>query len=195
MVWLGLGSAVLALVAACQGSGAAPTPSPQPAARLTGVPTLILGPTASAATVPSPTATAAAEAESAREYRALADRVINGIGRLTRIISGISIGLAGAPEDAPEAEGTVAAVKGSFELALEQLERTDPPPGYEGLHETLLDALSFYIGASSALLPDSVTGKADYNRFQDLMLQGGKNSHAAFATFDELRRKGREATR
>ena len=119
--------------------------------------------------------------------------MINGIGQLTRIISGISIGLAGTPEDAPKAEGTVAAVKGSFELARERLERADPPKGYEELHASLMDALSFYIEASAALLPDSVTGKADYKRFQELMPQGGKNSHAAFATFEELRLKRREA--
>ena len=79
-------------------------------------------------------------------------------------------------------------MKGSFELDKERLERTDPPLGYEELHARLLDALSFYIDASAALLPDSQTGKANFSRFQELMQQGGKNSHAAIAVFSGLRR-------
>ena len=62
-----------------------------------------------------------------------------------------------------------------------------PPPGYEELHARLLDALRFYSDASAALLPDDKTGEADYWRFQELMLEGGKNSHAAIAVSEELR--------
>jgi hypothetical protein len=42
--------------------------------------------------------------------------------------------------------------------------------------------------ASEALLPDSQTGKADHSCFQELMLRGGKNFHAAGAELSDLAR-------
>lgn len=111
---------------------------------------------------------------------------MDGTGQMTRIISGVSISLAGNPEGATEEKETVDAVIGSLGLARERLQGAEPPPGYEGLHQTLLEALSSYMEASAALLPDGQTGKADYPRFQELMLQGGKNFHAAGAELSDL---------
>ena len=171
-MWLGYLTLVLV---ACQASIAVPAATPTPA------PTSIPLPT------PSPAAQTATDTEQLKEYKALTDDAINGITKLTRIISGISIGVAGSPEAAREAAETVEAVRGSFEVARIGLERAVPPPGYEELHARLLDALRFYSDASAALLPDDKTGEADYWRFQELMLEGGKNSHAAIAVSEELR--------
>ena len=176
-VWLGPSLVILMLFVACGGGEAVPTPNAEP--------------TAISAPAPPKPATPDGGRDREREYVALADEAVNGIGQLTRIISGLGIGLAGTPEDAPEAQSAVAAVKGSFELIRDQLQRSDPPPGYEELNATLLDALSFYIDASAALLPDSETANADYWRFQEAMQEGGKNAHAATAAFGELRRMGR----
>ena len=105
------------------------------------------------------------------------------------LVSGISIGVASSPEAAREAAETVKAVRGSFEAARIGLERAEPPPGYEELHARLLEALSFYTDASTALLPNVETGEADYWTFQELMLEGGKNAHAAIAVSEVLRRQ------
>ncbi len=131
----------------------------------------------------------ATDTEQLKEYKALIDDAINGITELTRIISGTSIGVVGSPKAVREAAETIEAVKGSFEVARIALERAEPPPGYEELHARLLDALSFYTEASAALLPDSETGEADYWTFQELMLEGGKNAHAAFAVSADIRRQ------
>ena len=149
-------------------------------------PTVSSGPTATSALASQPASPEEGEAERARVYVDLADEVISVIGELTRTIAGIGISLAGKPDRAIEARGTVEAVKGSFELARQRLNRADPPPGYEEVHQTLLDALSFYMQASAALLPDSQTGMPDYPGFQELMLLGGKNTHAAGAQFSDL---------
>ena len=172
--WLGLGYLTLVLVA-CQASIAAPVATPTPA------------PTSTPSPTPSSTAQTAIETEQLKEYKALIDDAINGITKLTRIISGISIGVAGSPEAAREAAKTVEAVRGSFEVARIVLERAEPPPGYEDLHARLLDALTFYTDASTALLPDGETGEADYWTFHELMLEGGKNAHAAMAVSEEIR--------
>ena len=127
-----------------------------------------------------------ADEEREQKYRKLASEVLNGAGQLARIISDISISLAGNPDDAAKTEATVEATRGGFDLARERLERADPPKGYEEFHQTLLEALGFYTQASAALLPDSQTGKADYWRFQELMLQGGKSFHAAGAEMSNL---------
>ena len=171
--WLVLGSTVL-IAMACQGGRGDPTPSPDPTATL--------------APVPPTAAPKAADEERERKYRALADQIMNGTGEMTRVLSGIGIGLAGRPEGASEAKETVEAVISFLELARERLGNTEPPPGYEKLHQTLLDALSIYTQASAALLPDTQTGKADYPRFQELMPQGGKNFHAAGAEMSNLTR-------
>ena len=123
-----------------------------------------------------------------QEYRKLVNTLMNGTGQMTRIISRMSISLAGNPEATAEERETVDAVIGSLELASERLQGEKPPPGYEGLHQTLLEPLSSYMEASAAVLPDSQTGNADYTRFQELMLQGGKNFHAAG---DQLSKLGR----
>ena len=81
----------------------------------------------------------------------------------------------------------VKATNGTFELVRERLELVNPPPGYERLHQILLDALEFYGGASAALLPDPETQEANYWGFQELMQEGGKNIHEAGAEFDKLR--------
>jgi len=174
--WMWLGYLTLVLVA-CQASIAVPDATPT------------LAPTSTPLLTPSPAAQVATDTEQLKEYKALADDAINGITRLTRIIGGISIGVAGSPEAAREAAETVEAVKGSFEVARNGLERAEPLPGYEELHARLLDALSFYTDASTALLPDGETGEADYWTFQELMLEGGKNAHAAIAASEELRRQ------
>ncbi len=173
-MWLGY--LTVALVA-CQAGIAAPAATPTPASISTPLPR------------PSSTAQVATDTEQLKQYEALTDEAINGITELTRIISGISIGVAGSPEAAREAAETVEAVRGSFEVARIGLERAEPPPGYEELHARLLDALRFYTDASAALLPDSETGEADYWTFQELMLEGGKNAHAAFTVSTELRRQ------
>ena len=173
-ILLAFGFTATLLIASCQGGAAEPTP--HPALRTT--------PAASA----SPASAAGEEAVREQEYRELINQLMDGIGQMTRIIGGISIGLAGRPEGAAEEKETVDAVIGSLELARERLQGAEPPPGYEGLHQTLLEALSFYTQASTALLPVSQTGKADYPRFQELMLQGGKNFHAAGTELSDLAR-------
>ena len=159
------------LITACN-QGETPVAGPEP--------TEVLSPTPPAASISS------AEGGSEEKFRELANEVINGTGQLARIISSIGISLAGNPADAAEARETVAAVKGSLELASRRMQRTDPPPGYQEFHRTLLDALSFYTQASAALLPDTQTGKANYPLFQELMLQGGKNFHSAGKGLSEL---------
>ncbi len=162
-----------AFLVACQGSAAAPAVEPTAA------------PTATA--LPSPTSTPVADSDEAREYRALARETINGFGELTRIISNVGIALAGRPQDAPLAQDTVELVKDSFDLQQQKLTKVEPPPGYEELHTAMLNALSFYTQASAALLPNEES-KANFDRFQELMQQGGKNAHSASALIDEIRR-------
>ena len=166
---------VLVAVAAC---GGGPTEREKPRPEPTITPTA----TSLATSLPS------ADEEREQEYRNLANDVLNGAGQLARIISDISISLAGKPEDAAKAEATVQATRAGFDLARERLARADPPKGYEEFHRTLLEALGFYTHASAALLPDSQTGKADYSRFREMMLQGGKNFHAAGAEMSNLTR-------
>ena len=174
--WMWWGYLTLVIVA-CQASIAAPAATPTPTPTATPLPTPL--PTAQAQPV---------DPEQLRNYRSLTEDAINGITQLTRVISSVSINVAGSPEAAREAAETVEAVRGSFEVARIGLERAEPPPGYEELHARLLDALRFYTDASAALLPDGETGEADYWTFQELMLEGGKNAHAAFAESEELRR-------
>ena len=114
---------------------------------------------------------------------------MDGTGQMTRIISGIGVSLAGNPDGAAGEKETVDAVIGSLELARERLEGAQPPPGYEGVYQTLLEALSSYIKASTGLLTDMQTGKADYPRFSELMLEGGKNFHAAGTEISDLNRQ------
>ena len=166
---------VLVAVAAC---GGRPTELQKPHPE----PTITSKATSPATSLPS------ADEEREQEYRKLASEVLNSAGQLARIISDIGISLAGKPEDAAKTEVTVEATKGGFDLAQEWLERADPPKGYEEFHQMLLEALSFYTQASAALLPDSQPGKADYWRFQELMLQGGKSFHAAGAEMSKLPR-------
>ena len=161
-IWLTLGATITLLLAACQGEVATPAANPSRADLTQG------------------------EAGQQQEYRELVNLLMDGTGQIARIISGISISLAGRPEDAAEEKDAVDGAIGSLKLARERLQEAGPPRGYEGLHQTLLDALSFYIQASGALLPDSQTGEADYPRFQELMQQGGKNFHEAGAKLSDL---------
>ncbi len=174
--WAWLGYLTFFLVA-CQSSVAVPTATPT------------LSPTSPpiSTSVPSPIAAPVANVEQLERYMDLADNVINGIVQLTRVISSISIGVTRSTTAVREAAETVEAVKGSFEITSLGLEKAEPPPGYEELHARLLDALRFYTDASAALLPDGETGEANYSKFQEFMLEGGKNSHAAIALFQELR--------
>ncbi len=136
----------------------------------------------------SPISVSGEEAVREREYRELVNQVMEGTGQMTRIISGIGISLAGNLEGAAGEKETVDAVIDFLDLALERLQGAELPSGYEGLHQTLLEALSSYIKASTALLPDIQAGKADYQRFQELMRQGGMNFHAAGAELSDLAR-------
>ena len=173
LVWLGLGLATL-LALACQGSGTDTTSGQAVASTPT--------PTAT----PSPVTTTVGVTDEEREFRDLAVRVMSSMGEMTRIISPIGIDLADAPETASLARATVLAIRGSFELAMADLQRVEPPAAYGQLHQTLLDALDFYTRASAALLPDPQTGDADYALFQELMLQGGENLHAAGTQLSDL---------
>ena len=121
------------------------------------------------------------------KYRALIGQLFADTGDVTRLLSSVSIQLSTAPERAPEAADTLIASKGTFELMRERLTLEMPPPGYEELHQLLLDALEFYTKAAAALLPDPETQASDYWGFQGLMQEGGKNFHAAGAEFDKLR--------
>jgi len=138
---------------------------------------------------PSPGRTQALEKVAAEEvYRDLVNRVLDSIGQGTRLLSSVGVQLSGSPEQATEAEGIVRPVKGSFELAREQLEKAAPPPGYERPHRQILDALSLYTLAAEALLPGPEAQEADYWRFQELMQQAGKNFHEGSASLDDVRR-------
>lgn len=151
---------------------------------------------AAATAVPRPTSTTAspgptfipdATRNSPVKYRALIRQLFADTGDVTRLLSKVSIELGAAPERAPEAVAILNASKGTFELIRERLASESPPPGHEGLHQLLLDALELYAKAADALLPDPETQEADYWRFQGLMQEGGKNFHAAGAEFDKLR--------
>ena len=156
-IWLALGATGLLLLAACQG------------------------------TIPDPTSTPKVAAAKEEAHRQLVDQVFSDIGELTRVLSGIGLQLTSMPEEAQQAAGTVRAVKGILELDRERLASTEPPPGYGDVHQRLVVALSLYAEAAEALLPDEQTGQADTARFQEFMLEGGKNTHAAGAAFGELR--------
>ena len=173
-VWLAPGFTLLLLLVACQGASVEPGPNAVPETTATV--------TSSAASTPRRVS------DQEKQYRVLVDEVINGTGQLARIISSTSISIASNPQGASKARSTVEGVIGSLELGRDRLEGAELPPGYENLHQTLLDALSFYTQASEALLPDSQTGQANYPRFQELMLQGGKNFHAAGAESSDLTR-------
>ena len=164
-IWLALGATGLLLLAACQGT--VPDPTATPSGRPTPTPKV-----------------AAAKVEA---YRQLVDQVFSDIGELTRVLSGIGLQLTSRPEEAQQAAGTVMAVKGILELDRERLASTEPPLGYGEVHQRLVDALSLYGEAAEALLPDEQTGQADHARFQELMLEGGRNTHAAGAALGELR--------
>jgi len=146
---------------------------------------------------PSPSRTQALEEVAAEEevYRQLVNTVLDSIGRGTRLLSSVGVQLSGNPEQATEAESIVRPVKGSFELAREQLEEAAPPPGYEGPHRQILDALSLYTLAAEALLPGPEAQAADYWRFQELMQQAGKNFHEGSASLDEVRRSTEQSVR
>ena len=136
----------------------------------------------------SPTSPAVTFESDEETYRALVTQVMNRVGELTRLLSTIGTQLSAAPEAAPLAEEVVTATEGSLELIREQLAAVNPLSNYEEAHQGLLDALSLYTQAASALLPDPKTQAADFWRFQEFMEQGGKNFHAAAAAFDEARR-------
>lgn len=150
---------------------------------------------ASPAATPQPTATTSPDQTAVPEeagtslakYRALIRQLFADTGDVSRLLSSVSIQLSTAPERAPEAATTLNTSKGTFELMRERLALESPPPGHEGLHQLLLDALGFYAEAAASLLPDAETQKADYWSFQALMQEGGKNFHAAGAEFDKLR--------
>ncbi len=161
-VWPALACSGLVLLAACQGNSPSRTATPSA----------------------SPTPTLAVIGEEA--YRQLVNLVFSDIGELTRLLSGIGLQLARTPEEASQAAGTVGAVKGTFELHEERLAGTKPPPGYEEVHQRLVDALSLYAEAAEGLLPDEQTGQPDYPRFQELMLDAGRNFHAAGAALPAL---------
>ena len=179
MIMLVLAAMLLAAGGACGVVTNAPTPAPT--ANQTASPNVPREPVAT----PAPTSI---DLEAELEYRGLVRDVIDGFGQLTRIMTNVRIGLASSPEDTTEAEETVGAIIGSFDLAREQLEASDPPAGYQEVHRELLDALGFYTKASAALLPDGETGEPDFDLFQEMMLQGGKNTHAAGEGLSELGR-------
>ena len=168
-VWLGV--ALFVFLSACSTAATRP---PEP----TSTPSLLASPTATALVQDGPPV---------ESYGVLVRQVFSDVADLTRILSDVSVALGASPESAPLAAGIVDTTKGTFELVRDRLALTSPPAGHEGLHQLLLNALEFYIAASAALLPDNKTQAADYWRFQELMQEGGKNLHAAGATFDELR--------
>ena len=182
---LGVASALLLLLAACGSSVATPTPTGSPAADPDATPTL--GPIAEPTQPPGSSSSADQIAE-AEAYGRLVDRVMNDIGLLAPLLSRVGIQLSGNPEAAPQAAEVVETARDALDLTRAQLAGATPPAGYGGLHRELLDALGFYSQAAVALLPDPETQAADYWRFQELMMQGGKNTHAAGATLTELGR-------
>ena len=179
MMMLVLAALLLAAAGACGAGTNAPTPAPT--ATQTASPNVLRESEATPAPAPI-------DLETEVKYRGLVRDMIDGFGQLTRIMTNVRIGLASSPEDTTEAEETVGAIIGSFDLAREQMEASNPPAGYEEVHRELLDALDFYTTASAALLPDGETGKPDFDLFQEMMLQGGKNTHAAGERLSELAR-------
>lgn len=119
-----------------------------------------------------------AEAE-IKVYRARANQVVATMTDVTRILSFAGLDLFSRPENAAQFRDLVEGAKETLELIRSEFEPLDPPPGLEELRQHLLDALNLYGEAASALLPDAATGEADPQRFQGLMKEGGKHSHAA----------------
>lgn len=167
--WAATAGAFLLIAVACQGTVSLATPLPPSS------PTASIGPTAT-----SPQSNAADET-----YHQLVQQTIDGIGQVTRVLSDVGIYLSGSPEEASQTEEIVDAAKGTFETFRDQLAAETPPPKYEGLHRDLLNALSLYAQAATSLLPDDQTQQADPLRFQELMLQGGNNTHAVITAFQE----------
>jgi hypothetical protein len=90
-------------VAACGGGPTEPQkPHPEP--------TITSKVTSPATSLPS------TNEEREQEYRKLVSEVLNSSGQLARIISDISISLAGKPEDAVKTAASVEATKGGFDL-------------------------------------------------------------------------------
>ena len=133
---------------------------------------------------PSPTPLPAALDQGS--YRLLVSQVLNDIGELTTLLSDVGIQLSIKPMDATLAARLVGQTKDAFELDRVLLVEAGPLPDNEQLHLYLLDALGLYADAAGALLPDPETQEADYWGFQELMLQAGKNSHAAIAAYREI---------
>ena len=179
--------AAVLLAAACQAASGpgegepiiAPAPTEAPAAASR--PPAARPATPSVAIAPMATSRSAdAEAE-IQVYGARANRVAATMTDVTRILSFTGLDLFAQPENAVQFRDLVEGAKETLEFIRGEFGPLDPPPALEELRQHLLDALSLYGEAASALLPDAATGEADPQRFQELMLAGGKHSHAAIS--------------
>ena len=137
-------------------------------------------------TVTEPHASPTLSASDRQEYLNTVGHVLDQIGLLTSLLSDVGLHLSLRPEDAPLTATAIRETYEEFQVTKSTISEARPALKYEEAHQLLLEALTLYSRAAEALLPDPDSLLADHARFQELMLQGGKNFHSAVASFPGL---------
>ncbi|MBI4305393.1 MAG: hypothetical protein HY678_03645 [Chloroflexi bacterium] len=118
-------------------------------------------------------------ADESTTYRHLVDTTMMDLNQLTRLLGALSLDVGRSPDAAVQERQLLQGTTDTFRLVQARLDAATPPTRYEKLHMHLKEAVTAYIQAAETLEVEPATEKFDHRRFQELMLQGGKNVHAA----------------
>lgn len=156
---------------------AAPTTQPATATSSTALPS-----PGNVGTAPhGATGTGGSMDETVAIYRDLVNQTILDLGELTRLLGALSLDFGRSSDSAGERRQLLRATTNTFNLVKERLDAVSPPAGYDELHVDLIEAVASYIEAAKTLDVDPSAGRVDLKRFQEYMIEGGKNVHSAGA--------------